>query len=268
MARRSSSQYKASRQRVKQNLATKRKSAAILRRAGLIKRSAAQTDKKYLSGSYFRELRRRYADVIEGSSKSASASPDIARVLKAAGYRVKKTTAGTFRVIVPMEVQSSKPITRRKAVALVQQPAPVSPKPVKPRPSHARIAQPKKPHSFDDCLRGVIEWFRLNKEDGYGPLEEREQNLIRLAMQNPEIFRSIIRASHNDAQRYLRGEITRTIRKQGNGDIVAVSHGTRWQDKYPRTAVGLDFRHYFPELFYYHPTTSSYLATGGVIPRC
>ena len=251
-ATRRSSTYRASRERVKRNLATRRQTASILRRAGLLKRTAAQTSPKYLSGSYFRELRRRYADVIEGSSKTTTVTSDVARALKAAGYRIKKTAADTFKVIVPAESKTRRKVSRKRAVELIQQPAPVSPKPVKPRPSRVRASAGtvKKTHSFDDCLKAVIEWFRLNKDDGYGPLQEREANLVTLAMRSPDAFRAIIRASHNDAMRYLQGK------------------GQRWQTRLPSGVAAIDFRDYFPELFYYHPTTSTYLATGGVIPRC
>jgi hypothetical protein len=244
--------YKASRERVKQNLARKRQSAAILRRAGLIKRTAAQVDTKYLKSSYFRELRRRYADVIEGSSKTTMAESNIARVLKAAGYRVKRGAAGTFQVVVPAEAKPKrKLITRKQATELAQRPAPVSPKPVKPRPSRAgKPPAPGKPHSFDDCLKAVIAWFRLNADARNGPWAQREQDLITLAMTDPDTLRAILRASHNDGLRFLHGQ------------------GQRWQRRYPRTQIGIDFRTYFPELQYYHPTTTNYLTVGGLIPKC
>lgn len=227
-------------------LAEKRRAASILRSAGLLRRKAGQKiTREYLQeSSYFRKLRREFADVISGEVRVAKLNRDAASMFKAAGYRVKRASGGKVAVIVQARQM---PGGLRKPSPLLPPPAP----PVAPRPAKARAApatsRAERRHRIDDCIKKVLAWFRVN---ALADVDERAVTLVQYAQQHPTEFRAIINASHNDGARYLSGQ------------------GPDFQQTLPDNDIADLFRENFPELYYYHPSYATYTVHGGNLPRC
>lgn len=239
MAKRTSKQPS---ERSQELLAEKRRAAKILREAGLLRRRAGRITKQYLQeSSYLRKLRREFADVISGEVRVAKINKDAARLFKASGYRVK-----SGRVIVPKS--TPRRITNLQAWNISQQPPPPAP------PAAARAAQrrQRRDHDFEECLRKITTWFLNNTT--YAP-QERVVTLVQWARANPNKFRRIVNASHQNGLNYLAG-------KGPTANWPAADY-----DDLEDTLS--EFRDEFTELYYYHPSVFDLTyGTGSLIPRC
>lgn len=242
--------YKRQTARSKQILAEKRRAAKILREAGLLQRRGKKITAEYLrTSSYFRRVRREFADVLTGEVRAAKINLDAGRLLRAAGYRVRHG-----RVIVPKATPAIRPAQIGR---LALQPPPAAP--IAPRPSRAQ----RKPRLSDRLIQYIIEWYRLGFDaNGQGQLRKDKRNdiddqqietLIEVIRINPEIVERIVTISRKDNERYQAGLGPLHQDELPTNEELAAAFGDELADI---------FREIFAELFYYHHSAS---VTSGLI---
>lgn len=227
--------YKRQSARSKQILAEKRRAAKILREAGLLQRRGKKITAEYLrTSSYFRRVRREFADVLTGEVRAAKINLDAGRLLRAAGYRVRHG-----RVIVPKATPAIRPA---QVGRLALQPPPAAP--IAPRPRRSRRAK------ADRVIQMVVDWYRAGfNESGEGQIRHGRRNdltegrlarLVELINQKPELLAKIVEKSRADNERYLQGR------------------GPAHQQELPEPEDDLEedildeLINDFPELYYYH----------------
>ena len=203
-------------------LAEKRRAAKILRKAGLLRRKSGKITRQYLQeSSYFRKLRRQFADVIAGETRVARINRTAARQFREADYRVKRGAKGVYHVVV-----AKPPFGGQR-----ERPSPTIPPPPRPVIGGAQYNS-----MIENLIASVITWFEF-LHSHYNQIDasrERMAAFAMLARAHPNELMQIMKVTRLDAQRYARGL------------------GSAHQSELQANRFANFFKMEFPELYYYH----------------